>query len=236
MLCGLLQGEDHDVLSAVDGKEALEMVRESPPDLVISDILMPEMDGFDLCWEIKSDPGLTHIPIIFYTATYGGDEDKKLGLLMGASRYIIKPQEPEILIKLINEVLLNDHDEKRLPISQESSEFQAMISRMHLESKNRKLLKKTTEMENIKDQKEELSKQLVQLAADFQTVSQSVSDFSFVASHDLIEPLRKIVTYSSMLREVHGDSMAEYQHAYLSTIEKASLKMKKSIEDLRDPV
>lgn len=235
VLDAMLEGQGYDVLSTSNGKEALERVRESPPDLIISDILMPEMDGFDLCWNIKNDPDLTHIPIIFYTATYGSELDKKLGLLMGASRYIIKPQEPEVLSRLIKEVL-NEYDEKGPTIPLQTSEFRTMINRMHLEAKERKLQQKTTKLENIKIQKQELNEQLIQLATDLQAMNQSCSDFSFAASHHLIEPLRKMSCFSAMIKEVYGDSLDEQQQEYLRAIEQASLEMKRYIGDIGNSI
>jgi two-component system, cell cycle sensor histidine kinase and response regulator CckA len=105
MLVNLLKGQGHTVLSALNGKNALELLKDFLPELVITDILMPEVDGFDLCRKMKSNPEWAHIPLIFYTATYTSRADKELGMLMGASRFIIKPQEPDILIELINDVI-----------------------------------------------------------------------------------------------------------------------------------
>lgn len=70
MLETLLKGNGYTVSTARNGIEALEQSRRDPPDLIISDILMPDMDGFSLCRAIKKDAALKKIPFIFYTATY----------------------------------------------------------------------------------------------------------------------------------------------------------------------
>ena len=69
MLVDLLKVQGYEVDSAVNGLDALEKIAISSPDLIVSDILMPEMDGFELCRKIKSDPQLRLIPFIFYTAS-----------------------------------------------------------------------------------------------------------------------------------------------------------------------
>ena len=79
MLSDLLMGHGYIVQSAMNGKIALELFKDFVPDLVITDILMPEIDGFDLCRKIKSNSELTHIPLIFYSATYTSRADKELG-------------------------------------------------------------------------------------------------------------------------------------------------------------
>jgi putative two-component system response regulator len=66
---------------------------------------MPQMDGFQLCRECKKDESLKKIPFIFYTATYTDKEDEKFALSLGAERFIIKPQEPEIFLKILKEVI-----------------------------------------------------------------------------------------------------------------------------------
>jgi len=87
----------HQVMEAENGEEGLKLAMENRPDLIISDALMPVMDGFHLLREIKKDPSLKHIPFVFYSATYTEDEDVRLALAMGADDYIVKPQEPEEL-------------------------------------------------------------------------------------------------------------------------------------------
>jgi diguanylate cyclase (GGDEF)-like protein/PAS domain S-box-containing protein len=89
----LLTRHDYRVDTALDGAQALIQARLMPPDLIITDILMPVMDGFALCREWKTDARLKHIPLVFYTATYTDSEDEKLALDLGADAFIIKPAE-----------------------------------------------------------------------------------------------------------------------------------------------
>lgn len=108
MLSRLLEGAGHDVKSAINGRDALNTIKTATPDLIITDILMPEIDGFELCREIRKHPHWNHIPIIIYTGTYVTPVNEQLGRALGATEYIIKPQEPDVLIKLIQKVI-EDH-------------------------------------------------------------------------------------------------------------------------------
>jgi len=81
---------EFDVRIATSGAEALRLVREVPPDLILLDILMPEMDGYEVCRRLKATPSTRNIPIIFLTAK-GDVADETLGLAIGAVDYIIKP-------------------------------------------------------------------------------------------------------------------------------------------------
>ena len=99
LLEALLKGNGYAVRSASNGRDALNLARSSPPDLIISDILMPVMDGFTLCREWKNDDRLMSVPFIFFTATYTEPKDEAFGLSLGAKRYLVKPMEPELLWK-----------------------------------------------------------------------------------------------------------------------------------------
>jgi PAS domain S-box-containing protein len=101
----LLQGNGFGVRTARNGAEALASARENPPELIISDILMPVMDGYVLCSECLADPRLRQIPFMFYTATYTEAKDEELAMNLGANRFVVKPQEPDVLLEIIREVL-----------------------------------------------------------------------------------------------------------------------------------
>jgi PAS domain S-box-containing protein len=101
----LLQGNGYEVDEAHHGAEALDRARQNPPDLIIADILMPVMDGFALCREWKKDEQLKAIPFVFYTATYTDERDRKFALSLGAERFIIKPEEPDVFMTMVREVI-----------------------------------------------------------------------------------------------------------------------------------
>jgi PAS domain S-box-containing protein len=105
LLRDILERHDYDVLTARHGAEALETAHHTPPDMIITDILMPVMDGFALCREWQQDATLNSIPFIFYTATYTTREDQEFGLRLGAARYLIKPLNPLELITILRDVL-----------------------------------------------------------------------------------------------------------------------------------
>ena len=95
----------HEVVSAHNGLEALERLGVQSFDLIVSDVLMPGMDGFQLCRTVKSDERLKHIPFVFYTATYTARQDEELGLALGASRFIVKPVDPEEFLASLEQVV-----------------------------------------------------------------------------------------------------------------------------------
>ena len=105
LLQTLLGSNGFEVLDARNGQEALDMARQSPPDVIISDILMPAMDGFALCREWRLDARLREVPFVFYTATYTDPKDEQLAFRLGAARFIVKPAEPEVFMVTLREVL-----------------------------------------------------------------------------------------------------------------------------------
>jgi len=104
LLQKILEGYNYTVETANNGIEALEIARKKPPDMIITDTLMPKMDGFQLCRELKKDEKLKGIPVLFYSATYTDKESEKLALDIGAVGYIVKPQEPGVFIKILNKI------------------------------------------------------------------------------------------------------------------------------------
>ncbi|HAZ27616.1 TPA: hypothetical protein DCY67_03215 [Candidatus Acetothermia bacterium] len=105
MIQAMLEGNGHDVTAVANGALALEAARRDPPNLVISDILMPVMDGFALCRAWQADERLRDAPFVFYTATYTDPHDEELALSLGAARFIRKPEEPEVFLRLVREAI-----------------------------------------------------------------------------------------------------------------------------------
>ena len=100
-----LSFEGHPVESACNGEEALEKIKANRPALIISDILMPRMDGFAMVYQIRLDPETRNIPVVFLSATYVTKEDKDFALSLGASRFLEKPIDTADFLLTIGEVL-----------------------------------------------------------------------------------------------------------------------------------
>ena len=100
-----LERDAYRVTTAGDGLKALAAARREPPDAIVSDMLMPKMDGFALCRAWMQDAVLRAIPFIFYSTTYLRREDKQFGLALGAVRYLIKPLDAEVLLGELRAVL-----------------------------------------------------------------------------------------------------------------------------------
>jgi PAS domain S-box-containing protein len=138
MMQALLQGHGYEVVTAEDGAKALETARHDPPDMIISDILMPVMDGFSLCRKWKKDEELKHIPFVFYTATYTDPKDEEFALSLGAERFLVKPLKPNVLVEMLQEII-DEHQAGQLSAPQEPVEEETIFLREYNEALIRKL-------------------------------------------------------------------------------------------------
>jgi two-component system alkaline phosphatase synthesis response regulator PhoP len=96
--------EGYDVMTALDGEQALAKVEQDRPDLIVLDIMMPKLDGYETCKALKSAPETRDIPIILLSAK-GRNVDQKVGFEVGADDYITKPFSPRKLVERINSIL-----------------------------------------------------------------------------------------------------------------------------------
>src|SRR5260370_33959350 len=101
----LLKSAGHTVIEASDGLEALALASRTLPDLVISDILMPTLDGYELVRQMRETPQLRRTPVIFYTATYHEREARTLAHQCGVADILTKPSEPKVLLAKVDAVL-----------------------------------------------------------------------------------------------------------------------------------
>ena len=104
LLRNRLEENNFDVIIAYDGEEALVAVERERPDLILLDIMLPKMSGFDVCRKLKVDERLKNIPIVMLSAKFQPN-DIKFGMAMGADGYITKPFEPQVLLEKIRELL-----------------------------------------------------------------------------------------------------------------------------------
>ncbi len=148
MLEVLLKTNGFEVESASNGAVALEMAQKHLPDMIISDILMPSMDGFSFCHACKMDKSLRVIPFVFYTATYTEPKDESFALSLGADRFIVKPVTPDELLNILEEIF-RDHQNKEQPESPENSSQETQYYKEYNEVLIRKLENKMLQLEQI---------------------------------------------------------------------------------------
>ena len=101
----LLERNGYRVTAASDGVEALAASRRDRPDAIVSDVLMPNMDGFVLCHAWMQDAELRAIPFIFYTAHLTSQQDEHVAMVLGAVRYLIKPLDAGVFVRELRTVL-----------------------------------------------------------------------------------------------------------------------------------
>jgi CheY-like chemotaxis protein len=99
-----LEMEGHEVVTAVDGRDALDRVHEDPPDLILLDVMMPHVDGWQVARELKRDPATRGIPVVFLTAR-AMEADVRKGTEIGVESYVTKPFDPIALMRLIDRLL-----------------------------------------------------------------------------------------------------------------------------------
>jgi PAS domain S-box-containing protein len=145
-LQALLTGNGCTVESARHGAEALVLARQNPPDLVVSDLLMPIMDGYTLLRHWKADARLKKVPFIVYTATYTEEEDERLALNLGADAFILKPAEPEDFLARLRAIQANATAAVPQAPKSPTGDEKALL-KVYSETLIRKLEEKTLELE-----------------------------------------------------------------------------------------
>lgn len=244
----LLEQHDYRVIACENGRKALEAAREHRPDLVISDIVMPEMNGYELCRAIKSDPELGEMPVLLVTSL-NDPEDVLLGLDAGADSFILKPYEESFLVNRVRFVLLNRQirraDRGHIGLEINLNDRKHFITSDRLQILN--LLLSTYEAaiqrnEDLRRSEEELrqanaalrdaNRQLREQAAELEQTNAELEAFSYTISHDLRTPLRHINGYATMLQEDAGESLDPHLNRYIESIQQSTRHMGVLMEQL----
>ena len=154
LLATLLEHAGHSVTQAATGNEALGMVHTERPDLVITDILMPEMNGYEFVRQLHSDRRSETVPVIFCTASYSADEVRRLASAVGVSRFISKPSDFEDIVTTVD-AALGAPTAPPPPLTGEE------FDREHLRLLNGKLVEKVNQLEEADSERRKLLWQLV---------------------------------------------------------------------------
>ncbi|MDB6015058.1 MAG: response regulator receiver modulated sensor-containing diguanylate [Gammaproteobacteria bacterium] len=159
LLAALLHHDGHETLEAVDGKDALEAVRKGKPQLVMSDILMPTMDGYEFVRQLRADAEFSETPVIFRTAHYHEREAQRLAQVCGVARVLAKPSESAEILLAVEQALAGIHPSGAQPLAAE-------FDRQHLQLVTDKLSQNATELRAANARFAALIELNVQLASE----------------------------------------------------------------------
>ena len=182
MLETLLKGSGYEVVSAKNGVEAIEKLKKNSIEMIISDILMPKMDGFQLCRVCKSDDTLKKIPFVFYTATYTDKKDEEFALSLCAEKFIIKPVDPDVFLRILESVI-EEHRKGVLVAPNKSIEEEEVYLAEYNKRLIHKLEKKMLDLKNASKalkESEQKYRELIDNANDAVLVIEPTGYLSFV--------------------------------------------------------
>ncbi|OQX11643.1 MAG: hypothetical protein BWK76_18870 [Desulfobulbaceae bacterium A2] len=174
----IVERNGHHPIEAGNGDQALELAMAQRPDLIISDVLMPIMDGFHLLRKIREDESLWVIPFIFYSATYTEAQDLQLADSAGADGFIVKPMDPTLFWQEVERILASRR-ERHIP-----SQAKALPEQDYLAEYGRivaeKLEKKVHELEQALAEKELVTKQLREAQEDWERTFDAIGDIAII--------------------------------------------------------
>jgi len=207
----------HNVACAADGATALAIAQQQPPDLIITDVLMPVMDGFELCRQCKADQALKQVPVILYSSDYVEQQEQQLGLELGACRYLVKPSPPQLLLAAVNEVLAEQQSLTLLGAELELDEEMKLLRNYNevlfnkLEAKMQELQQTIAEQKKYEESMKAMQAQIIQ-----QEKMASIGQLAAGVAHEINNPMGFITSNLTSLGKY-----AERLDTYIAALQKS---------------
>ena len=238
-LLSMLIHHGHRVLEADSAVRGLKMVRKENPDLIIADILMPKMHGYEFVRKLRSDRKIAHTAVVFFTAGFIEEESRKLAKACGVHHVIVKPVKPEEVIRIVNKALARRR--------RTSGSFSAREStRKHLRIVTDKLAGKVIELEELNGrlqtegaERERMVNESLLAHAEARYAKDEAErancakdDFLAILSHELRTPLTPVLMCATALE--HEESIEPELRAQLSMIRRNVQLEARLIDDLLD--
>lgn len=231
ILESLLKANSYHVITAENGAKALEKLYSEGADMIISDILMPEMDGFQFCLAVHNDDKLKHIPFVFYTATYTDYKDEEFALKCGANRFVRKPIDPNEFLKIIKNTVCDVKNgkvaAKKLPLKNEDETYKLYSERLV-----KKLEKKMFDLESTLAKQKAEEEKIKRVNRAYKALSQcNRALIRAVTEADLLQEICRVIVETGGYRmawvgyaeedkdkTVRPMAQAGYEEGYLDTV------------------
>ena len=214
-----LEAEGHTTVEAADGLEALEVLASHTVDAVISDVLMPNMDGFRLCHEIRKNARLHALPFIIYTSTYTSPEDRKLAVTVGADKYLTKPAPTADVLDALRAV--TDKQAVR-PVPAGPAAEEAYVLKQYSQALVNKLEEKNTELIDAMDKLQRAHECIVEMNSDLQrrvqerTAELEGTNRELSRALSVVKQLNSLLPICSYCKKIRDDK--DYWHSVESYI------------------
>jgi signal transduction histidine kinase len=252
LLRAQLEAEGMTVLEACDGMEALAVLERGSVGAVISDVLMPNMDGYQLCHAMRKNARFNPIPCILYSNTFASESNRELGLEFGADLFLKKPAPVETILGALNELILKGGRQPRKEVKtiqhlQDSQPYSEHLihelerqnakseeTKQRLLKVNHKLLLRTRRLEKLeaglRETNEELERRVGERTAELEVANEELAAFSYSVSHDLRAPLRAIRGFSQILLGETAGRLDEAGRGHLQHVIGATNEMSQLID------
>ncbi|MDQ3621356.1 MAG: response regulator [Verrucomicrobiota bacterium] len=237
-----LETAGYRILGAADGAEALVKARAEHPDVVISDVLMPLVDGYEFARQLRADATIAATPIIFYTAGYEQEEARSLAHSCGVFHILTKPADPGKLLRTINAILSegalpaaataranNFHQEHLQLLTDKLSDKVAELEAALEESKSKEIRLRQTMEEIVKAEQalEQTNRHLLRK-------NQEIQNFYHTVSHELKTPLTSAREFVSIVMDGLAGPVSDTQREYLGIARESCNRLRVCINDLMD--
>ena len=218
----ILERDGYGIVKATSGRAALKiLLNQHDFTLILMDVQMPDMNGFETASLIYQREKLKHIPIIFITAHNQGEEKMYEGYKLGGVDFIYKPINPELLRFKVS--VFADLYKKNHQLLQQEKKLTAVNTNLEKEIEERKINEEKIKL---------LNQQLIENNEQLRTTIEELDRFAYVASHDLQEPLRKIMLFSDKIQTRFRNKIDDEADIYFQKIVKASERMQHLVNDL----
>ena len=227
----VMRAAGYGVFEAATGREALAQARQLP-EIVILDINLPDMDGYEVCQRLKSDPLTASLPVLHLTSTFRKVEDRVAALEGGADGYLTHPVEPQELLATVKALLRMKQAEREA----RRAEAEAHRLLAEVEASRRDLVRALEDQRKaeaeVRRLNAELEDRVHERTLNLEEAIREMEAFSYSVSHDLRAPLRAIDGFSSMLERRNGAVLSDEGKRLLEVIHRNARKMSTLIDDL----